>query len=313
MKIRNRVISGLMTAALLCTAFVGTAFADENADAARKEGNYTASIHMYKADDPTTTSMCDAIFAHTADITYSADSTVLSFYVAYPIPAFPTQGTDGTIKDVVATYDGTEYTAKIDVTSKPEKTFDATNSLFGITAGDSLPTEVVTLTLPAAAIDSLDDGISLSVYVNSVMMSTQGFVLKGTDLTYVPAPTETSSSSTELTATVEKNQPSYTVTVPSTVALGTLSKTEDTSKEFSVEVAAENFDGDKVEVVAAAKGELTSGANTLAFANSFGTQTATDSATLTGTITVDADDVASAKAGNYTGTTSFTINYYAAE
>lgn len=45
--------------------------------------------------------MCDPIFVHEADLTLTDTEAELTFYVAYPIPAFPDQGTDGTVLDVV--------------------------------------------------------------------------------------------------------------------------------------------------------------------------------------------------------------------
>ncbi|MFR6164104.1 MAG: hypothetical protein ACLUJR_14670 [Mediterraneibacter gnavus] len=43
--------------------------------------------------------------AHEADIELTDDTAGLTFYVAYPIPSFADQGTDGTLKDVVMTID----------------------------------------------------------------------------------------------------------------------------------------------------------------------------------------------------------------
>ena len=74
--------------------------------------------------------MCDPIFCHEAEVVLTDDAAELTFYVAYPIPAFSDQGTDGTIKDVVFTVDGTEYAAESDITAKPEKVFDTDDSLF---------------------------------------------------------------------------------------------------------------------------------------------------------------------------------------
>ncbi len=308
MKLKSKVLAMLATVTVFSSVLATPVVAATETYA---NGDYTATVHMYKEADPTALSMCDPIFDHDAEVQLTDDATIITIYVAYPIPNYSTLGTEGTLLDVVATYNDVEYEAALDVTSLTERELDETSALFGTTAGESYPTEAITFTLPADAITTaVGDGIYLSAYVNSVMNSTQYFYMKLTDVAKVA--TESTTQESTLTAEVEANVPSYTVTVPATVALGTLSKEEDTVVPFEVSVEAVNFDGDAVEVVAVGNGTLTSGENTLAFINDFGSQKVTESATLTGNITVLADNVAAAKAGNYTGTTSFVINYYAA-
>ncbi len=278
-----------------------------------ENGDYTATIHFHNASNPASYSMCDSIFAHTADVKVTDDAAELTFYVAYPIPSFADQGTDGTLKDVKMTYNDTVYTGTTDIETKAEKTFDTAGSLFGINAGDELPTQSVTVSLPKEAVDSFADGIATSAYVNVFMNTNQDFVVKVTDMQKVVAPTESKTQSAEVTAEVAAAAPTYDVTIPTSVALGTLSAETDSTKDFTVNVTAKNLGTGKVEVTTAKTGKLTSGSNELAFANSFGTQSTSESADLTGTISVKATDVAQAAAGNYTGTANFTINYYAGE
>ena len=148
-------LTGLALTAAMAVGMCSAAFAGE-ADMAN--GDYSGTIHFLK-EDKTGTSMCDAIFAHEADITLSDDSAELTFYVAYPIPKFSDQGTDGTIKDVVVTYDGKTYDGISDIETKAVKTFDTTNTLFGINEGDALTTQAVSVELPRSAVDEFEDGI----------------------------------------------------------------------------------------------------------------------------------------------------------
>lgn len=314
-KFFNRFVSTALALTLVAGLNGLTAFAAEEST---ENGSYTGTIHFYKASDSTSLSMCDSIFAHEADITLTDSAAEVTFYVAYPIPAFSSQGTDGTIKDVTVTYDGATYEATSDITTKPSKTFDTTGSIFGITAGESYTTQVVSVSLPRSAADSFDEGLAVSAYVNVVMMTTQEFTAKVTDLvktsddTSSDEATETTTKEVEVTAEVAAPAATYTVTIPESVALGTLSADEDNSFDYKVEVAAENLGTGYVEVVTAKEGSLTSGSNTLAFTNSFGTQKTSTDATLTGAFAVKAADVKAAAAGNYTGTVNFNINYYAA-
>ena len=309
----NKIVSGAAAAAMLGTMMCTTAFAADYAD-----GNYTGEIHFLNANGTGAASMCDPIFVHEAELALTADNAELTFYVAYPIPAFPDLGTDGTILDVVLTVDGTEYTAESDITTKPEKVFDTTASLFGITEGESYPTQVLTVDLPRDAVDDLEAGtVNASAYVNSVMNSTQNFFIQVTNIQSVGGETEPAEETQDMqiSADVEEvvSAPDYTITVPSTVALGTLSTEKDNSLPYTVDVAASNLNG-TLSVSAPETGNLTSGDNTLAFANSFGTQNVTadtENGKLSGAISVSASDVAAAAAGNYTGTTTFSITYAA--
>lgn len=316
----NKIVSGAAAAAMLGTMMCTTAFAADYTD-----GNYTGEIHFLNANGTGAASMCDPIFVHEAELALTADNAELTFYVAYPIPAFPDLGTDGTILDVVLTVDGTEYTAESDITTKPEKVFDTTATLFGITEGESYPTQVLTVDLPRDAVDDLEAGtVNASAYVNSVMNSTQNFFIQVTNIQSVGGETEEpdqpevpaeETQDMQISADVEEvvSAPDYTITVPSTVALGTLSTEKDNSLPYTVDVAASNLNG-TLSVSAPETGNLTSGDNTLAFANSFGTQNVTadtENGKLSGAISVSASDVAAAAAGNYTGTTTFSITYAA--
>ena len=308
----NKIVSGAAAAAMLGTMMCTTAFAADYTD-----GDYTGEIHFLNANGSGNYSMCDPILVREAELALTADNAELTFYVAYPIPAFPDLGTDGTILDVVLTVDGTGYTAESDITTKPEKVFDTTVKLFGITEGESYPTQVLTVDLPRDAVDDLETGtVSASAYVNSVMNSTQNFLIQVTNIQSVGGETEPADTKDmQITADVQEvvSAPSYTVTVPPSVSMGTLSADKDTSKEYNVDVKAENLNG-TLSISAPETGNLTSGDNTLAFANSFGTQNVTadtENGKLSGAISVSASDVAAAAAGNYTGTTTFSITYSA--
>ena len=308
----NKIVSGAAAAAMLGTMMCTTAFAADYTD-----GNYTGEIHFLNANGTGAASMCDPIFVHEAELALTADNAELTFYVAYPIPSFPDLGTDGTILDVVLTVDGTEYTAESDTTTKPEKIFDTESSLFGITEGESYPTQVLTVDLPRDAVDDLEAGtVSASAYVNSVMDSTQNFFIQVTNIQSVGGETEPADTEDmQITADVQEvvSEPTYMVTVPDKVELGTLSTKEDKSLSYTVGVVASNLNG-TLSVSAPETGNLTSGDNTLAFANSFGTQNVTadtENGKLSGAISVSASDVAAAAAGNYTGTTTFSITYAA--
>lgn len=308
MKIKK--IAALALTAVMALGMSTTAFAAETTLA---NGDYTGTIHFHNASSPENYSMCDSIFAHTADVELTDDAANLTFYVAYPVPAFSSQGVNGTITDVKMVLDDVEYVGTCDIETKALKEFDTAGALFGINAGDQLPTEAVTVSLPRSAVDSFESGIATNAFVNVVMNTTVDFVVKITNLT--AAAPKADEQSMEITANVEEvvSVPTYTVTVPASVALGTLGTEEDTVMNYNVSVKAADLNG-TLTVAAPTDGVLSSEENTLAFANSFGTQTVTEDTegtTLTGALSVTANNVKAAKAGNYTGTTIFTISYAA--
>ena len=272
---RLKKLSGVVLAAVMTVGMCSTAFA---ADTELSNGDYTGTIHFLNGNGSGKLSMCDPIFAHEADIELTDDTAELTFYVAYPIPSFADQGTDGTLKDVVMTIDGTQYKAESDITTKAVKTFDTDASLFGIKAGDQLATQALTLELPRSAVDNLKTQVETSAYVNVFMNSTQNFFVQVTDLKAAALP-DTPSENTqnmEISADVEEqiSEPSYTVTVPASVAMGTLSTEEDNTQAYKVLVKASDLDG-TLSVTAPETGNLNSDKNALAFANSLGTKNVT--------------------------------------
>lgn len=317
MKFSKKALSGVLMAGMLGTMMCSTAFAAGAADLA--DGEYTGTIHFLNGNGSGSYSMCDSIFAHQTDVTIEGENASIDFYVAYPVPNFPDQGTDGTIKDVQLTINETTYDAVSDIETKPEKEFDTAGPMFGISAGDVLPTQVLSVTIPKAALDkAAEGGIATTAFVNVVMNTTQNFFMEIKDLTPVETTggdTETDEQSMEITANVEEkvSKPEYSVTVPSSVAMGTLSSAEDTEIGYNVDVKAANLDG-TITVSAPGEGTLVNGENKLAFTNQLDNNTVsedTEGTALSGKITVKGADVAAAAAGNYTGTTNFTITYAA--
>lgn len=312
----KKMTAGAVAAAMMAAMMCGTAFAAEPAD-----GDYTGEIHFLNANGSGNNSMCDPIFCHEAKVILTNDAAELTFYVAYPIPAFADQGTDGTVKDVVLTVDGTEYAAESDITTKLEKEFDTDAALFGISAGDVLPTQVLTVELPRDVLDDLEAGtVSASAYVNVVMNSTQNFFVQVTDLQADPTaepgqPEETETHDMQISAEISDtpSAPSYMVSVPSAVSMGTLDADKENIMNYTVDVTASDLNGGTLTVTAPDAGELTDAeGNKLAFTNDFGTKTANESADaqeLSGSISITAEAVAAAAAGNYTGTTTFSISY----
>ncbi len=309
----KKVMSGTLAAAMTGILMCGTSFAADNTTL--ENGSYTGTIHFNKETDPNTASMSASIFASQADVELTDDTAELKFYVAYPLPSYPDQGTDGTIKDVKMTVNDVVYDGESDITTKPIKTFDKAGAMFGINAGDELETQIITVDLPRDAVDVFEEGIETEAYVNVVMSSTVKFVVKVTDLqANTSEDPKTDSQDMQVTAEIEEkiSAPSYNVTVPANVALGTLKADADNKMEYTVDVTASDLNGGTLTVKAPETGSLTSGANTLAFTNDFAEKTVTEDTEgmeLKGAIGVSASDVAAAKAGNYTGTTTFSFFY----
>lgn len=126
------------------------------------------------------------------------------------------------------------------------------------------------------------------------MNTTQNFFVKVTDLQASGGASE-DTQDMQITANVEEkiSQPSYMVTVPDSVAMGTLSTEKNNVYTYAVDVEASDLNG-KLSISAPEKGSLASGENTLDFTNSFGTQTVSEDTAgskLSGSIGIAAADV----------------------
>ncbi len=146
---------------------------------ADKLGTVTATMMQETQDQP---SMCDVMFAEKADVALHGDKVTLKFYVAFPVPAFPDMGTDGTLKDFKVTYNGETYTATSDIDSKPLMTVKADNPGFGLKKGDQIPSQVLTLTLPKAALE--ESMLPTTAFVNVVMGMNVNFRMALSDLVW---------------------------------------------------------------------------------------------------------------------------------
>ncbi len=308
----KQVAAGLLAVAL----FIGMGNMRALAAGPYQDGTYTAKITMLK-EDKDKPSMCNALFDQDADVKIQNGNAEVCIYAAFPVPNFSGNNPDGTVKNTVLTLDGVSYTADSDTTTKPVRTMDEKNLMFGIKAGAQLTTQVLTFTIPAEKLDSLASGTPVSAFVNVLLQTNKNFRLRLDHLQLVEAakpeevPETVTSQDMQLTASVGAPAASYTVTIPETVALGTLSAEKENVTAYTVDVTAENMGTGYVEVSAAASGELHCGENALAFTNSFGTQQTQETATLNGEFTVTAAEVKTAAGGNYTGTTDFVIRYFA--
>ena len=317
-KMVRKIVSGAMALCMVAgmgavSAFAAGPYAD---------GEYTATLTMLHEtkDQP---SMCDPLFDKTADITVKGDTATVKLYTANPVPAFATQGADGTVKNVVMTLDDVQYPAESDMNTKPLREFDADNALFGINAGDKLPCQVLTLNIPTAKLDSLATApAQTDAYVNVVMNTDVIFRLKLENITkvggtepqpQVPEATETSQKGMNITADVAAPAAKYSVVIPETIAMGTLSAEKDNVAAYTVDVTAQNLGSGKVVVAADAEGVLNSAESTLAYTNTFGTQETSVTAALNGEFHVSAAAVKAAVAGDYAGTAIFNISYFAAK
>lgn len=135
--------------------------------------------------------------------------------------------------------------------------------------------------------------------------------------------TQTEADSTknmEVTATVEEvlDEPNYSVVIPSAVSMGNISRREDNVQAYEITVNTADKSG-TITVSAPEGGELLNGKKALKFTNDFGKQTVqlgndekaktAENARLTGNILIKAEDIQKVPAGNYSGTTVFTITY----
>lgn len=175
-------------------------------------------------------------------------------------------------------------------------------------------------TYDAFVIDTAEvaDVMNLTVYVNQMAAINPNFAVQSFDLSFVKEEvkdddtTKTEEKSVVITASVAEEEAQYYVTIPASISLGELSRDTDTVVSYDVVVDVKSMpEKGSVKVSAPESGNLNSGSNVIAFANSFGQVSYTESATTTANISVKADDVK--VKGDYQGTTVFNIEYSEAE
>ena len=246
---------------------------------------------------------------------------------AFVLHTVPANGIVKPIKELVLNYDGVPHQFRPsryedDIT---DRTFDIDCNGYGIKAGDSLKAIPLRFASgdnsngPKNHIEALKNGVKGYYTFEDGTIVNCTFKLSDFKLAWdhgkAPAPeaTEKSQQSAQITASVAAPVASYKVTIPESIAMGTLSTEEDNVAAYTVNVTAENLGNGKVVVAAPAAGELTCDAGALAYANSFGTQETSVTAALNGAFTVTAADAAAAAAGSYAGTATFDISYFAAK
>ena len=145
-------------------------------------GRYTADLVMNQ-DGKNKASMCDALFGPKVDITVENGMATLKVYVAYPVPSMPEAGKDGTLKNFTIDFKGQQYVADSDLTSKPTFIAKANNPMFGMTKGQEVQAQVLTVELPAAALEA--EHLDTTAFVNVAMNSDQYFDMVLSNLTKI--------------------------------------------------------------------------------------------------------------------------------
>ena len=173
----KKVLALLLSMAMIFTALPVTAFAADEAPAKSKTQMKITMLQESKDK----ASICDALFAEKADLEAAGDDVLVKLYVAFPVPGFPQLGTDGTLKDVVAHYNGAEYAGESDITTKPSMITKTTNPMFGTVEGAEVTAQTITFKLPKEAIKE-DSIIQVDAYVNVVMNTVQTFRMKMNDV-----------------------------------------------------------------------------------------------------------------------------------
>ncbi len=301
----KRLVAGILAATMMLSTGAMTASATELTD-----GDYKATFDLYQ-DGQETLSMCDPLFGAEADVTVSGDDATIKFYVANPIGVFG-EFENGTLSTFTMTYDGANYEGSIEVKNEDAVYFDKSSAAsFGIEAGNTYSCDTVTVTVPVAAItqDKVDMSATVTAMGNLTEFDCEFLTFTAVNDDAADDDAAGDVKEVPVTATVEVNNTTYTVTVPETVPFGTLSSAEDNTVNFAVEVEVNAGNDNKaVQVSAEATGELAAGTEAIAFTNSFGTQTFAATGTGNGTLTVLADAVAGIAAGEYAGTVSFAIS-----
>ena len=180
----KKLLSLVLSVLMLVTAVPTAAFAAQGpVDQLPKTG--TVNITMNK-DGESKASMCDPLFAKTAKVTLAGEQATLEILVANPVPGFPEEGKDGTVKNVALSFQGKQYKAESLVGSGAEMTVKGDNPALGLKKGDKIPAQVLTFTVPKTILDT--QLVSASAYVSVVMNTDVDFRMDMGDVQWIDAP-----------------------------------------------------------------------------------------------------------------------------
>lgn len=312
----NKGLKRIITGCLAVSLFFGIGRFDAYASNSREDGEYTGKILLLK-ETKDQESMCSELLDHDVDVKISENEAEVRIYAVFPVEGFGKADDEGTLKDMVLTIDGEQYTAVSDIKEKPKREMDKKSTMFRIKVGDVKPTQVLTFKFPAEKLDSVNKApVKAYVYAlgseKDFRLTLSDLQRKGGAAPEGTSPTAVTEKNVQITAMIGAPAANYEVTIPSTVTMGTLSAERDNVLPYTVNVSAENMGNGYVTISAPASGTLTNNGHTLEFTNDMGTKKAKNTTTLNGNFKVKADAVKSAVAGNYTGTANFTISYFSA-
>lgn len=164
----KKILSLMLVAIMTFTMIPSSAFASNEAVDIGDNLHATLTVN---ADGKAKPSMCNSLFAEKADVTINGNIATIKMYVVFPIPTYPDQGSDGTLKDFVVTYNGQEYKGVSDIKTKPEMVIREDNKIFGLTKGEKVSSQIITVQLPKEALDAdlLDAKARVNVIMNHVV------------------------------------------------------------------------------------------------------------------------------------------------
>lgn len=276
----KKILAGCLAAATLLTT---TAFATDVA-----HGNYTVDVQYVHTDSDATSSMGDYMATNVIPVTVdeSGYTLTLDFYNYYSLTGVTA------LKNLKYSTDGGETYTDLELVSATSDYADKANSTY--------------YKRTTVTVDSLDTFYMQAYIIPMSFMGTSAATKSwrvAPDASTLTAVVDGSATSEamHITAYVVKNVATSSVVIPENMDMGTLSKSDDTSIGYTVEIN-EGY-GQTVTVTSQDSVELTAGESTLTIANDFDGEN--------GTLTVSADDVSAVASDasdlNFTGSLAFTI------
>ena len=319
----RRILAGALSLFMMLGVGTVSVFAADGAPPYADDYIYTAKLKI-TTEEPVfgfTTALFDTDVYMTVNHKLGGEQGYNCHIHSYIVETIPKNGVKEPIQELVLRYNNSTHHHRCAGFDHTERTFDVDSAGYGIQAGDYLMAAPLTFGGDQDVIKLFAKGVpgyytfseNQKVYCT---LQVTDFVLvrdHGKPVTPEVKPDETRTQAMQLTAEIAAPAPTYKVTIPESVAMGTLSAETDNETAYTVAVTAENLGSGRVEVSAPEAGELHSSEHALAYTNHFGTQATGVSKELQGSFTVTAADVAAAAAGNYTGTADFAIRYFAAE
>ncbi len=253
----KKIIATTSAMLMLTSTMAMGVFAEETGGVPTVDGKYNATLQAMRdgsdeATVGTSLSMASGVFIDTADVTIAGDEATIDVYIANPLPNFSAEG--ATLADVVLTDVNSAplptptYLYEPNIADRPIAVTgpNLEPNMMGTAPNTAYACDVLTFTVPTSVLN--DSHINIAPYVSLMASNVEFDLVLSNYRDYVKPEADISFSQSDLTAEVVAS-PTYSVSIPMAINLGTVNFIDDVNVAYNVSVDIDFIeDGKQVSV-----------------------------------------------------------------